>query len=147
MTRKADPSTVPLGKVIQDAREALDMNQAELAAALNATQQTISRWESGRMIPTIDRLPAIAKALKIKVETLTAAAVRQAVDSPPAQIPNRVEALEERFEQMETRIGSIDAKLDLLVSQLGLSDEPKPTQPARQRARAGRGKERAAKAG
>ena len=53
-----------LGKKIKVARVELDLNQTELAAKIRAKQKSISRYENGLSIPSIETLVKIAKALK-----------------------------------------------------------------------------------
>ncbi len=53
-----------LGKKIKIARVELDLNQSELAAKIKAKQKSISRYETGLSIPTIETLVKIAKVLK-----------------------------------------------------------------------------------
>jgi len=53
-----------LGKKIKLARVELDMTQADLAKAINALQKSISLYETGGSVPSIETLEKIAKALK-----------------------------------------------------------------------------------
>lgn len=53
-----------LGKKIKVARVELDFNQTELAAKIKAKQKSISRYETGLSIPSIETLVKIAKVLK-----------------------------------------------------------------------------------
>ena len=53
-----------LGKKIKVARVELDLNQTELAAKIKAKQKSISRYENGLSIPSIETLVKIAKVLK-----------------------------------------------------------------------------------
>jgi transcriptional regulator with XRE-family HTH domain len=55
-----------LGKKIKVARVELDLNQSELAKKIGAKQKSISRYENGLSMPSIDTLMKIAKALKKK---------------------------------------------------------------------------------
>lgn len=111
MARKADPSTVAFGKIIQDAREAADMTQTQLATALNVQQQTVSRWEAGRMIPRVAIIPDIAKALGLDSDELAAAVVHQAVDSPPRDVSARLAGVETRMAGMEELLQQIVKRL------------------------------------
>ncbi len=52
-----------LGKKIKMARIDLDMNQTELAEKIGAKQKSISRYETGLSLPSLDTLVKIAKAL------------------------------------------------------------------------------------
>ncbi len=53
-----------LGKKIKIARIELDMNQTDLADKIKAKQKSISRYETGLSMPSIETLIKIAKALK-----------------------------------------------------------------------------------
>jgi transcriptional regulator with XRE-family HTH domain len=53
-----------LGKKIKIARIELDMNQTDLADRIKAKQKSISRYETGLSMPSIDTLVKIAKAVK-----------------------------------------------------------------------------------
>jgi transcriptional regulator with XRE-family HTH domain len=53
-----------LGKKIKLARVEADMTQADLAEATGILQKSISRYETGASLPTLDTLERVAKALK-----------------------------------------------------------------------------------
>lgn len=53
-----------LGKRIRLARVEADLTQTELAKKIHAKQKSISRYETGASIPTIDTLVKIASALR-----------------------------------------------------------------------------------
>ena len=53
-----------LGKRIKLARIELDMTQADLANAIKAKQKSISRYETGASLPTLETLERISKMLK-----------------------------------------------------------------------------------
>jgi transcriptional regulator with XRE-family HTH domain len=59
-------------KELKAAREAAKLSQAELATKLDVAPSTVADWESGHMSPRLDKLPAIAKALKTTVAELVA---------------------------------------------------------------------------
>ena len=53
-----------LGKKIKVTRVELDLNQSQLAEKVGAKQKSISRYENGLSVPTIETLVKIAKVLK-----------------------------------------------------------------------------------
>ena len=57
--------TINIGNNIKSARIARHETQVSLADKMGVPQQHISRWESGKVSPTVDTLLAIAKALEI----------------------------------------------------------------------------------
>lgn len=52
---------------IKEAREARGWTQEQLAAAMNTTQQTIQRWESGQTDPKSSVIVGISRVLGITV--------------------------------------------------------------------------------
>ena len=53
-----------LGKKIKLARIELDMNQTDLAKKIGVKQKSISRYETGLSMPSIETLMKISKVLK-----------------------------------------------------------------------------------
>ena len=53
-----------LGKKIKLARIEMDLNQTQLAQKMGAKQKSISRYETGISLPSIETLIKIAKVLK-----------------------------------------------------------------------------------
>lgn len=53
-----------LGKKIKLARVEADMTQGQLAEATGILQKSISRYETGIALPTLETLERIAKTLK-----------------------------------------------------------------------------------
>lgn len=55
---------------IRARRQAAGMSLEDLAAAVGCTRQAAWRWECGDVLPTADRLPAIAAALGCSIDDL-----------------------------------------------------------------------------
>ena len=55
------------GEIIRDRRNALGMNQAELAAKVGVSRNTVAGWEIGHSRPDLDTLPALCGALRISL--------------------------------------------------------------------------------
>ena len=53
-----------LGKKVKLARVEMDLNQTQLAKKIGAKQKSISRYETGASLPSIETLMKIAKILK-----------------------------------------------------------------------------------
>ena len=53
-----------LGKKIKVTRVELDLNQTDLAKKIGAKQKSISRYENGLSMPSIETLMKISKVLK-----------------------------------------------------------------------------------
>ena len=60
-----------LAERIKQYRMAAGMTQKELAGAINASQNTISQYESGKRTPTVKRLLEISALLGCSVNELT----------------------------------------------------------------------------
>ena len=55
------------GEIIRIRRNALGMNQAELAAKIGVSRNTVAGWETGHSRPDLDTLPALCSALRISL--------------------------------------------------------------------------------
>jgi transcriptional regulator with XRE-family HTH domain len=51
-------------------RAAEDITQEELAKRVGTKQTTVSLWESGKQIPSLENLCAVADALKVGITEL-----------------------------------------------------------------------------
>jgi transcriptional regulator with XRE-family HTH domain len=59
--------TNEIGRIIKTLRRKRDMTQTEMADALNLASSTISNWEHGRRLPSIDELKRIASLFKVSL--------------------------------------------------------------------------------
>lgn len=59
-----------LGEKLQQLRRQRGMTQEELAAALYVSRTAISKWESGRGLPSIDSLQAISRYFSVSIDGL-----------------------------------------------------------------------------
>lgn len=64
-----------VGKNIANYRKRRDINQKELANLLNITAQSVSKWEAGLSLPTVDMLYDVAQVLGVSVDSLLSDAV------------------------------------------------------------------------
>ena len=55
---------------IKEIRERTDLAQRDLAKAVGCTNAAVCRWESGSTLPTVDKLPLIARALDCTIDAL-----------------------------------------------------------------------------
>lgn len=65
----SDPANI-VGSRIRAVRTRLGLSQEALAERLHVTRQTVSNWETGRNLPDIEGLKALAEALEVPVEQL-----------------------------------------------------------------------------
>lgn len=59
-----------LGEKLQELRRQRGLTQEELAAALFVSRTAISKWESGRGLPSIDSLQAISRYFGVSIDHL-----------------------------------------------------------------------------
>lgn len=59
-----------LNENIAKLRKEKGITQEELAVAVGVTNQTVSKWESGRCCPNIDLLPSLASYFEISIDEL-----------------------------------------------------------------------------
>jgi transcriptional regulator with XRE-family HTH domain len=72
---------------LKEARKAAGLNQAELAARVNVTNNTISRIERGQTVPSVAQAQLIAGALGVSMDSIwppTPAPPTPRSDEPPA---------------------------------------------------------------
>lgn len=55
---------------IKALRTSLGLNQVEFAAQLSVTKQSVSNWENGNILPSIDMLIKICKTFSVSADYL-----------------------------------------------------------------------------
>ena len=95
-----------LNEKLQELRKQKGLTQEELADALYVSRTAISKWESGRGVPSIDSLKAISKYFSVSIDSLLSS-------------EELLHLAGEDLEQKETRIrGLIFGLLDLCMLML-----------------------------
>ena len=69
-----------MGKEIRRLRNDRGLTQEALAAALNVTAQTVSKWECGNSIPDVQLLPEIAVYFGVSIDQLFAMSPEQQME-------------------------------------------------------------------
>lgn len=64
-------------------RKALGLSQEELAAKIGVSRQAVSKWETGDVVPDLNRLLALAEALDTSPDALCG---REAAETPTAAL-------------------------------------------------------------
>lgn len=64
-----------MGTAIIDARKRRGLSQADLARALDVSQQSVSKWEAGAVLPRPRTLARLAEILRVSVDDLLAGGV------------------------------------------------------------------------
>lgn len=78
-------SSPPMSERMRKLRESLFMSQGELAEALGVTQQTVSKWESGKAVPSKRTLGKLEQILGLRSGDLFVAAGWLEAAPPPNQ--------------------------------------------------------------
>ena len=59
---------IEIGKRIKDIRIERGLSQQKFGELLSVSQDTVSLWENGKSVPTVDFLIAIAKQFDVSVD-------------------------------------------------------------------------------
>ena len=113
-----------MGKEIRRLRQDRGLTQEALAAALNVTAQTVSKWECGNTVPDVQLLPEIAVYFGVSIDQLFAMTPQQQME----RIENRIyargmfdEAEERQLEQQLRTFGEnpeLAGQAELLLTKL-----------------------------
>ena len=71
-----------LGEKILDLRTQKEMSQEELAAALEVSRQSVSKWETNQSVPDLDKIIRLADLFGVTVDQLVREGERP---EPPLQ--------------------------------------------------------------
>lgn len=93
----------PLATLIRSTRIRLGYTQASFAEAVEASQQSVSRWEGGD-VPPMAALVRVSQVLAIPIATLTAL-----VEPRPASLSSRVRDLEDYCQALGTELAKLKA--------------------------------------
>lgn len=58
------------GEIIKKMRTAHNLNQVQLANALNVSKQTVSNWENNNILPSIEMLVKISRFFSVSTDYL-----------------------------------------------------------------------------
>lgn len=99
-----------VGETIQKYRKKLGMSQEELGQKLLVSRQTISQWEKGQTVPTIDNLMRLREILGVSVDELLGFE-NHTNDTPETELTEPKEAYSFSFSKNElTEIYNIQKK-------------------------------------
>ena len=59
-----------LGEILKEQREKLGLSQSMVAKKINTSHQNVSRWESGKILPSIDFCIKLADLYNISLDEL-----------------------------------------------------------------------------
>ncbi len=63
-------STLNYGESLKEHRERLGLSQSTVAKMINTSHQNISRWESGKILPSIDFCVKLAELYCVTLDEL-----------------------------------------------------------------------------
>ena len=95
-----------MGKEIRRLRNDRGLTQEALAAALNVTAQTVSKWECGNSIPDVQLLPEIAVYFGVTIDQLFAMSPEQQMERMENRIYARGLFSEAEQRQLEHQINA-----------------------------------------
>lgn len=75
-----------IGETIQYHRKRLGLSQEDLGQQLNLSRQTISLWENGQTVPTIDNFVRLKEIFGVSVDTLLGCASAPEVEEKPQPV-------------------------------------------------------------
>ena len=99
-----------LGQKIARKRTALGMTQTEFAEKLNVTRQTVGRWETGTVMPDIDKISDIAEILGVSCDYLLKDSVGEENSTAST---NAVSRLLQSAEGKRVRLNFYDEEADI----------------------------------
>lgn len=102
-----------MGKEIRRLRNARGLTQEALAAALNVTAQTVSKWERGNCVPDVQLLPELAVFFGVTIDQLFAMTPEQQMERIENRIFDGGMISEAEQRQLERQLGAFaeDVKL------------------------------------
>jgi len=83
-----------LARRVRQARVQKGMTQQELAEEVDAAVQTVSRWESAKLWPSLPTIYRLAKILNVEIEAL--------VGEGPAGLSSKEAEVVESWRQLDT---------------------------------------------
>lgn len=76
-----------LKDTLQFYRKRQGLSQIDLADALEVSRQTVSKWETGAVLPSAENLLALSKLYGVTVDTLLNGETEERAQEPPELIP------------------------------------------------------------
>ena len=102
-----------MGKEIRRLRNDRGLTQEGLAAALNVTAQTVSKWECGNSVPDVQMLPQIAVYFGVSIDQLFAMTPEQQMERIENRIYDRGLFDEAEQRQLEAQLRAFGEKPEL----------------------------------
>lgn len=110
--------TQKIGKFLKLLRTQHNMTQEQLGEKLGVTNKTISRWETGNYLPSIDCLKLMSEMYQISINEILSGETLKSDEFKAAAEANITLALKQR-EKEDKRFENIMTVLVLLTSAIG----------------------------
>lgn len=101
-----------IGAKIQEYRKKQGLSQEEFAAKVGVTRQAVSKWETDKAYPDLDKLVAICDILQISITGLVYGENVSASETPAGQVP-----------EMETERAAVEQKPEIKETFAGKASE------------------------
>lgn len=89
-----------IGETIQYHRKRLGLSQEDLGQQLNLSRQTVSLWENGQTVPTVDNFVRLKEIFGVSVDTLLGCAP----EAPEEEKPQPIESYRITFTDEDNKI-------------------------------------------
>ena len=113
-----------LAKRIRQERRRLGWNQTQLAHHLKTTKTTISKWETGHLLPDITHLPILARLFNTSVDEMLNVTSKYSREETKAIISDLIDKLsrskEDFVSSIEAHFHTASHDYDFLVALLGV---------------------------
>jgi transcriptional regulator with XRE-family HTH domain len=101
-TAKPDKSPLPaepatFGRYLRFVRRAREFNQSDVAALLNVTQVSVSKWEGEEAVPSPEHHLALSRFLRIPVSEVRDRVERQVLEQRAAKLRRELAAVDKRL--------------------------------------------------
>jgi transcriptional regulator with XRE-family HTH domain len=118
MVTTVKPQRAEVAARIKSARTAMGWKQKHLAAEVRVEPITVSRWERGATTPDFDALALIAEATGKPLSYFLGEEEPAALEPPPNEAVERLEAAAERISAEAERIAATLAELRAELARL-----------------------------
>ena len=127
-----EPKEMPMGEHLYSLRKSRGLSQSEVAEALDVSRQTVTRWESGEVVPSVESWRKLSQLYGIPVEALmtgTAEPYQPKPGAPSEPAPPAQERPADRRRERRWKLIAVCALLALAVVSAALVREVRKDQP------------------
>lgn len=111
---------IKIGKFISEMRKAQSLTQRQLADALNISDKTVSKWETGRGLPEVALMLPLCELLHINVNELLSGERLTAADYSQKAEENMMKLMKEKEESKKKIVLSLVICMIVIVAAVTL---------------------------